>query len=371
MIPTYAKNTSELGQQLSQMAANNDVQSVLLMGADEGHPAKEELDPILAAFPKPLIGGIFPEIIADNKRTKTGFLLFPLSFQLKTTVVELSCDDSDCIDLLKNEYDKKEIKRAQSLFVFVDAFGHKKKSFVHSLFNFFGNTVKYLGGGAGSLSFEPFDCILHNSGAHRNAAVLGLCEQPLSLGVAHGWTPIGKPLKVTKAEGNSIISLEWKPAFETYKEQIERHSGLNITEDNFFNIAKSYPLGMVKLDSEMVIRDPYRAENGVLHIVDEVPEGEYVRIMNGNIDSLLSGAGAALEEAKQYATEMDQPAMLCIDCISRVLYMQDDFTREINVVSGQQPVNGALSIGEIANAGETFLEVYNKTIVIALWKMKT
>ncbi len=371
MNPTYAINIHELEDQLSLMAADEDVQSVLLMGADEGHPAKEELDPLLAAFPKPLIGGIFPEIITDNKRTKTGFLLFPLSFELKTTVIELSCDDSDCIDLLKNKFDVNEIKRAKSLFVFVDAFGHKKKSFVHSLFNFFGNTVKYLGGGAGSLSFEPFECILHNSGAYQNAAVLGLCEQPLSLGVAHGWTPIGKPLKVTKAEGNSIISLEWKPAFETYKEQIERHSGLSITEENFFDIAKSYPLGMVKLDSEMVIRDPYRAESGVLHIVDEVPEGEYVRIMHGNIDSLLNGAGAALDEAKTYARRMDQPSMLCIDCISRVLYMQDDFSREIKVVSDQQAVNGALSIGEIANAGETFLEVYNKTIVIALWQTKT
>jgi hypothetical protein len=371
MIPTYAKNTSELGHQLSRMAADDDVQSVLLMGADDGHPAKEELDPLLNTFLKPLIGGIFPEIIADNKRMKTGFLLFPLSFQLRTKIVELNCDDSDCIELLKNEYDEDELKRAKSLFVFVDAFGHKKKSFVHSLFNFFGNTVKYLGGGAGSLSFEPFECILHNSGAYQNAAVLGLCEQPLSLGVAHGWTPIGKPLKVTKAEGNTIISLEWTPAFKTYKEQIERHSGLRIKEENFFAIAKSYPLGMVKLDSEMVIRDPYRAESGVLYIVDEVPEGEYVRIMNGNIGSLLSGAGAALEEARQYATEMHQTSMLCIDCISRVLYMQDDFTREINVISGQQPVNGALSIGEIANAGETFLEVYNKTIVIALWQMKT
>ena len=370
MKPTYAKNIHELENQLSLLAADEDVQSVLLMGADEGRPAKEELDPLLAGFSKPLIGGIFPEIIADNKRTKTGFLLFPLSFKLTTKVVPLGCDDNDCLDILKNEFDGNDIKQSHSLFVFVDAFGHNKKNFVHSLFNFFGNTVKYLGGGAGSLSFEPFHCILHNSGTHQNAAVLGLCEQPLSLGVAHGWTPIGKPLKVTGAEGNSIISLEWKPAFQTYKQQVESHSGLTITEENFFDIAKSYPLGMVKLDSEMVIRDPYRAENDVLHIVDEVPEGEYVRIMNGNMDSLLSGAGASLEEAIRYAPKGVRHAMICIDCISRVLYMQDDFYRELDTISREQTVNGVLSIGEIANAGETFLEIYNKTIVIALWPTK-
>ncbi len=370
MEPTYAKNIHELENQLSQLAADDDVRSVLLMGADEGHPAKEELDPLLATFAKPLIGGIFPEIIADNKRTKTGFLLFPLAFKLTTKVVDLGCDDNDCLELLKNEFYGTEIKKAHSLFVFVDAFGHNKKNFVHSLFNFFGNTVKYLGGGAGSLSFEPFACIMHNSGAHQNAAVLGLFEQPISLGVAHGWTPIGKPLKVTKAEGNSIISLDWQPAFETYKQQIESHSGLNIAEENFFDIAKSYPLGMVKLDSEMVIRDPYRAEDNVLHIVDEVPEGEYVRIMNGNMDSLLGGAGASLDEAIMHAPAGVQHDMICIDCISRVLYMQDEFYKELDTISREQAVNGVLSIGEIANSAETFLEIYNKTIVIALWPTK-
>ncbi|MEI7446985.1 MAG: FIST C-terminal domain-containing protein, partial [Burkholderiales bacterium] len=58
---------------------------------------------------------------------------------------------------------------------------------------------------------------------------------------------------------------------------------------------------------------------------------------------------------------------LFIDCVSRVLFLGDAFDRELrSVVRDDVPTIGALTLGEIANAGRSFLEFHNKTAVVAL-----
>jgi hypothetical protein len=48
--------------------------------------------------------------------------------------------------------------------------------------------------------------------------------------------------------------------------------------------------------------------------------------------------------------------------------LQDDFQQELNLLNKNQQANGILSFGEIANSGDSFLEVLNKTIVVAKWQ---
>jgi len=57
---------------------------------------------------------------------------------------------------------------------------------------------------------------------------------------------------------------------------------------------------------------------------------------------------------------------LVFDCISRALFLQDHFAQELAAVAqGQSPLFGALTIGEIANSGRSYLEFFNKTTVVA------
>jgi len=143
---------------------------------------------------------------------------------------------------------------------------------------------------------------------------------------------------------------------------------MQFTADNFFQIAKSYPLGITKIDAEMVVRDPFKVTDNILHMVDVINEGEYIVILHGNMDSLLAGASKAKEIAFEKAEDsMDQRSVFCIDCISRVLYMQNDFKKELEIIGKNVTVTGILTMGEIANSEESFLEIYNKTIVLGIW----
>lgn len=356
-----------LEKELFALKLDQRTKSVLFLMADEGQYTDENLSPILQKFDKPMIGGIFPELIFQAKRKKTGIVLISLSFLLRTQLIDLTGSQDDFLQQLEQKQ-KNSTDTPSVLYVFADALSNNKESFIESLFNFFGINTTYIGGGAGSLKFEMFPCIIDNTGLHKDAAVIGWAHKKITLGVAHGWRSISDSMKVTKTHKNQIISINWKPAFEEYKKVVESHSGMKFTNENFFQIAKSYPLGIAKMNAEMVVRDPFMASGSTIHVVDIVAEGEYVNILHGNMDSLLAGAAKAKEIALSKNEEnMDQESVFCIDCISRVLFMQENFDKELEAVGSNNKVYGILPIGEIANSGESYLEIYNKTIVVGLW----
>ena len=355
----------QLSDAFSKLENDNKFKSALFFMADKNMYSKKMLDPILKDCQKKIIGGIFPEIIYEGKRKSEGVILIPLLYEIDSKIINLENDNDNINEQLENNF--RELSQVNgTLLVFTDALGTNKSGLIETLFNYFGINVNYLGGGAGSLNFKPFPCVINNTGIYENAAVVALIPEILEIGVAHGWSAITKPMKVTKSFGNKVISINWEPAFEVYKKVVEEHSGMVFKEDNFFDIAKSYPLGIAIMDAEMVVRDPIMVDGDDMLIVDAVNEGEHISIMHGDMTSLLKGAEKAREIAFSNAKSGEKDAF-CIDCISRVLYMNEDIDKELSIIQDNGRANGILTIGEIANSGESFLEIYNKTIVVAKW----
>ncbi|MBC8490364.1 MAG: FIST C-terminal domain-containing protein [Bacteroidetes bacterium] len=262
-----------------------------------------------------------------------------------------------------------DIGQTKTMFVLVDGFSKRISALVDSLFNVFGLEVNYIGGGAGSLSMKQKPCLFTNGGLVSDSAVLALLDIESGVGVSHGWKEIGGPYKVTSSDRTIINSLDWKPAFEVYREVVERHSKQLFTKDNFFDIAKCYPFGISKLGTEKIVRDPFIiGENNSLVCVGEVPEEVFVHILNGDTSSLVNAAEKALmlgEEA--FHAKTSNKTILFMDCISRVLFLEDKFVDELKAVYNEKfQLIGALTIGEIANSGKDYLEFYNKTSVVGV-----
>ncbi len=171
---------------------------------------------------------------------------------------------------------------------------------------------------------------------------------------------MGLPLAVTAAPGRRIDQLDHRPAAEVYERLVAEHAELTEDQDAF-SLAGSYPLGIVQLDGELVVRDPVSRDGGALFCVGEVPTGAFVRLMEGDPDSLLAAAEVAASGPGAVVSE--DGLGVVFDCISRVPYLGDAFDAELATVDVGTPRIGAATNGEVCNPGDRYLELYNKTIV--------
>lgn len=326
---------------------------VLATPAEELTPAA--IDDTLAELSTPIFGGIFPEVIFEGDSREEGIIVIGLETEPNITTITPG-GDATGLDTESGIPD-------ETMFVFVDAYADDGETFIDQLFNSYGVGYNYIGGGAGTLAGGGHPCLFTNDGLIDDAAVVARLPKESTIGVEHGWTEIGGPFEITDADGRVVKSLDGEPAYELYADVVERESDLTVTRENFFEVAKSHPFGISRLGAEQIVRDPFEVgEDGSLTCFGELPEGEFVHILQGDHEALIDAAGRAYEAATADAPA--DAAVFAFDCISRTQYLGDAFSRELDALSVDSDPIGALTIGEVANDGEGHLDYYNKTAVV-------
>lgn len=315
------------------------------------------------------IGGIFPKVIHGNTILEKGIVLNTLNNLTESFLIK---------DISSKEYSFPEVQFQDdynySLFTYVDGLTSNISTYLSELYGQYGMQTNYFGGGAGSLSLQQKPCVFNNEGIFQDAAVVAIMEMDSKIGVKHGWKKVDGPFIVTKAEGNTIKEINWSNPFELYKKIVEKHSGKKFTNSNFFDIAKGYPFGILKDDAECVVRDPLMVnDKGELICVGELEDNMLVDILNGDKNSLINAAKNATEDSILQASNPRKA--IIIDCISRILFLENDFQEELEAITGtitkkypKLSIGGALTLGEISSYGEGFLEFYNKTTVVGLFE---
>ncbi|MCF6178212.1 MAG: FIST C-terminal domain-containing protein [Geopsychrobacter sp.] len=345
-----------------------DVAGLLILTCDANGYTPELLDPLLTSCCLPLIGAVFPEIIVGNKTLIQGSIVVGLRQRPDIfSIAGLSDQSVDFEEAICSAIP--DFCLGQTVLVFVDAFGSRLADLMEGLFNNFGLEVNYLGGGSGSLSFNQKPCVLTNQGMLEDAAVIALLDVASGVGVQHGWSSLAGPYKVTESTGCTIVSIDWQPAYTLYKQVLSEQQGISFAGRDFYAIAQNYPFGLRKLDAEMVVRDPLTVgAAGEMTCVGEVPENSYLDILIGDVDTLVDAASEALRFALHNHTAASETApLLLFDCVSRSAFMEDEFQRELDVFHGSgRRVIGALTLGEIANCGKSYLELFNKTTVVGV-----
>lgn len=326
-------------------------------------------------------GAIVTQVIYDNE-----------NFDDALVACEIESRNIDLIkDLSSPSLQANNYKDANSLVVILDGLSSNITTFLDSLFNVLPINCEILGGGAGKLTLKQEPIIFTNEGIFENAALTISSPQKLYVGVENGWEYLEGPFMVTSSEKNVLKSLNFMDAFEvyksvvekdsnlqfnnafdTYKNVVEKESGQVITEDNFFDISKSYPLGIVKFDKEIIVRDPIaKDENGNMILVGDLEQNSTVNILKGNKQSLInSSANAIINAINSKDEKEDINNVILFDCISRSIFLEDDFKKELAEIRENIPSNntlfGALTLGEIANNGNEYINFYNKTCVVGV-----
>ncbi|MFO7808689.1 FIST signal transduction protein [Guyparkeria sp.] len=346
------------------------VRSLMILAADGNDYDGEALDAVLSRVELPLIGGIFPQIVADSNAHEQGAVVVGLPQALDTRVINgLSDADADFEERIDEAC--ADLEGSATMILLVDGLARRIAALVDAVYAVFGATTNFLGGGAGSLSFQQKPCLLTNAGRVMDAAIIGMLDGASALAVGHGWQTIDPDHRITLVSGNVIREIDDRNAFAVYREIVDQHSAMAIDADNFFEIAQAFPFGINKLGGEMVVRDPIAVtEDGALVCVGELSEGDFVNILTADANQLVWAAGETAARAVQLTKNTQPEVALLFDCISRALFMKTHFHAEVDaieaVVGADVPVCGALVLGEIANSGTGYLEFYNKTTVVSL-----
>ena len=357
--------------QLNEVASKDNVKGLLILSCDANRFTPERLDNILNKVEIPLFGGIFPAILHGREKLEKGTIIIGLNCRPVVGIIEDISDPELDFDAKLEELFA-EPDCGKTMFVFADGYSRRISNLLETLYSYFGLGVSFLGGGAGSINPTVLDmtnmpCLFTNKGLIKDSALLAVVDKTSGVEVNHGFHKISGPYKVTETCGNVIKSLDWRSSFDVYKEIIAEHSEELITHANFFEIAKNFPFGIDRMGAEVIVRDPFTVEGDSLIVATEIPQESFVAVLTGDKQSLVAAAARSAETAKKSFQGKTEEMVFLIDCISRVLFLGDDFSEEVNAVwQVDTPLVGILALGEIANSGKNYMELYNKTCVVGI-----
>lgn len=368
MKPIYQEDINDLDKIFNITENDDAIKSVLLFICDKTPFDADSLNHQLRKLEKPIIGGIFPGLIYGEECKYLGFIIIPLPFKLETSVFHFDESESAFNNTLSQ---LNTSNQSRSVFIFYDAMDFEKSRLIDYLFNFFGISLSYFGAGCGQLNFEPSPCVISNEGLSQSCCVIGLTTEDFAMGMSRSWEPISDQMKASEVANNSLRSVNWESTTSVYKSIIEKHLEKSISDEELPHLLKSYPIGIVKIDGDIVVRDPYKLDNDEIVFFDSIYSGEHVCVLHGDKNSILHGAENAKISMIEKANKMGLEApeyILCVNCISRALYLKEDYKKELEILNVYRPTFGILSIGEIINPGNSILEIFNKILALASWK---
>ena len=230
---------------------------------------------------------------------------------------------------------------------------------------------QFFGGGAGdNASFERTTVFCGTEVLSDAAVALEiLSDKPLGIGVSHGWEPASQPLRVTEANGLTLVSLNGLPAVEAFEEHAEargetldRAAPIPFFLQNILGIDTG---GGYRLRVPLVVND-----DGSIHCAAEVPVGSVVRIMKSSHQSAAEAAERATDAAIAAIGERKPKAALFFDCVATRLRCGDHFATEVSAVTnkiGNAALVGCNTHGQIARAEGQFEGFHNCTAVVCVF----
>lgn len=367
MIVKLSNNIDELNNRLIELEKDSSIKSIIFFATYETDLYKSFSSVDLSFLTKIYCGGFFPKVIFDKRPEDNAIVTIGLPYEMNVQVIS---DLSKEIEL-ENEVESLNFdeREENSVFIIVDAFSKRLEEMITSVFNTYGSGINYFGGGAGHLDFKQRPCVFtRKTGLVKDAAIFASFKKEIDVVIKHGWDEFSGPFRVTKSNENIISEIDFKPAFNFYKEVIELQSNDRFSKNNFFDVAKSYPLGIPKLNSEVVVRDLLDvSENGELICIAKIEQNSSIYILKGTSASLINSANKVGQKFKK--TVVENSTLFLMDCVSRAMFLEENFEKELAAIGNNcDKLIGVLALGEISNNGEDFLEFFNKTTLVCGFK---
>lgn len=320
----------------------------------------------------PLIGAVFPELIAEGDFKKEGILLIhfekmpghcitPVSHR-SSSLDAITSDITSCLDIDIGE-------SAQALFMIFDSMIPNIATIIDETYLQVGDNVNYMGVNAGSETFQPINCLFDNKQFVGDAVLSMLIPQHPGAIVEHGYTNPDSTISATSTTGNHISSIDWRPAFDVYKELARKYYGVEINAENFYENAVHFPFGIMRMDGEMLVRIPVLLEDdGSIFCVGEVPENSVLTLLK----AVSPNSSKTVDTLVENMSRQPDESILTFYCAGRRMHLGDAAVNELTLLNKKminKRIFGALSLGEIGGSKQGGYPLFHNAALVSIpWK---
>ncbi len=206
-----------------------------------------------------------------------------------------------------------------------------------------GADVPIVGGAAGDqLRFEGTRQIC-NDVVTSDAVVVLMLHGPLvvSSGVSTGYTPLGQPHVVTRAEGQVVYEIGDRPAAELYADYLQQPSifyPLAVRDESRRSLVLSSPLN-------------FDAETGALHLVNPVAQDSEVQLATASRQEIIDAARNAVGQAAAGFGDCKVDVALLFSCAGRRATLGtrtgEEYAGIKDIIGADVPTAGFYCYGEI------------------------
>ena len=347
--------------------------SLMLLACAANEYSPDLLDAGLRRLPIPVSGGIFPGIIFGEKYYVRGSLVIALPFEAKVAHISgLSAIDADYSESVANFADA--LISCPTVFVFLDGTIKRINAFLDGVYDNLGAETKYLGGITGSRDRIHSPCLFSNAGLVQNKAQLVGIPYSSETGISLGWQKLAGPLLVTESRNETIMGLDYKPAFDAYREIVEIASGNDDTHTHHGNeflldMVRNHPLGIEK--GGAFACEPFNLEGKSLVCRDAIPCLTPIYVLTAEPQNLIDASNSAARNLTERLPVGNSESLpIIFACARRSQFLQASHSNEVGEIADKLrqfgEVFGALTQGEIASDNNGRPTLFNNSIVMGI-----
>lgn len=365
----------QLPELLAAWHAQHPAMSILALVSETEKSRIPALQQICRTENVPLNGAVFPTLLNESGFIEGGIWLLrfdtrPPSFLL----ADLNGSDRPAAERIVSATqamldNAPNTTPAPTLFMLFDSMLPNIASMLTGVYRGLKRRVQYAGINAGSESFQPLPCLFDTDTTVSNGLLALLLPDGAAAAVDHGYPVSRSEMRATSTEGNRVDQINGRPAFEVYQEIIQAEYGVALTQENFYDHAVHFPLGVVTA-ADVLVRIPVAFGNdNSVSCVGEVPPNSLLRVLKAPnlvestcIDN-ITNALAKMDSCKAGAP------LLTFYCAGRRMHFGQQAGDEIAALklkTGAGSVAGALSLGEIDTMPDFGMPRFHNAAVVCL-----
>lgn len=351
---------------------------VLALVPEGEHQGVERLQAACGNEAVPLLGAVFPALVARDRFLAQGVWLLRLDEAPRFALLpDLPRDGGDLGQVADALVERLGPGLAGSteltLLLLFDAIFPLVGTLLDELYLRLGNRVHYMGASAGSESFRPIPCLFDGGRAVGGGVLAVLLPGNRGAVLDHGYPVPSRMITATSTVGNRIVQIDWRPAFEVYQAMGRLLHGVEITPESFYRFAVHFPFGILRANGSLLVRIPVALEqDGSLLCAGEVPANSVLALLaaptvdsSRTVESLVSGLA-------ELAGSVGGKELLLFYCAGRRLHLgvpaAEEEVQALGRRSGAACTAGALSLGEIGGTRESSYPLFhNATLVGSVW----